>query len=108
MRSSPPSVSLRRRRPRPRPAIRLPSARKSSLQREDDEAGGEDQHPGERHLERLADRQPAHREGADDQDQAADKINEIKGLVAVVSQLDLHPVIARLDPCRQLGAAASR
>ncbi len=52
-------------------------------QREHGEADAEDQHPGERHLERLADRRAAHGEAAADQDEQQNKINEAKGLVAV-------------------------
>ncbi len=52
-------------------------------EREGEEGGGEDQDPGQRHLEPLPDRHPAHREGRADEDQAAKKINESKGLIAI-------------------------
>ena len=51
------------------------------LEGEGDEGGGEDEQPGERHLEALAERQPAYHQATADQHQTAKKIKEIKGLV---------------------------
>ena len=61
------------------------------LEREDDEGGAEDQHPADEHLQALGDRHPAHHEGARHKDEASNKINEIKGLIAFVHKSTSSP-----------------
>ena len=105
MRTSPPRRLLASSPPRTSSISRLPSARKSSLSVKTTKAAPKISTQPSEHLEPLAERQPAHQQGADDQHEAAQKINEIKRPGRRRSQLDLHPVIARLDPVGQLGAA---